>query len=77
MSRLTDKEKAALERFDHLPDTAAVPLKICSIISGISDRTWRDKPPIPTFHISEHKRAANAGMLRKLVRGELTSAAIA
>jgi hypothetical protein len=71
MNRLSEKEIAALERFENLPDSAAVPLKICALVSGISDRTWRDKPPIPTFPISKGKRAANVGLLRKLTRGEL------
>jgi hypothetical protein len=75
MSRLTEKEIAILERFERLPDSAAVPLKICALVSGISDRTWRDKPPIPTFHVSAGKRAANVGLLRKLTRGELAPSA--
>jgi hypothetical protein len=74
MSPLTDKQKAALERFDHLPDSAAAPLKICSLVTGISDRTWRDNPPIPTFYITTKMKAANVGMLRKLTRGELPPA---
>ncbi len=74
MRRLTEKEKAALELFEHLPDSASAPLKLCSLVTGISDRTWRDKPPIPTFHITEKMKAANVGRLRKLMRGELEPA---
>ncbi len=70
MHRLSEKEIVVLERFERLPDSAAVPLKICALVSGISDRTWRDKPPIKTFKVSEHKRCANVGELRKLLRGE-------
>jgi hypothetical protein len=73
MSRLSEKEIAILDRFERLPDCAAAPIKICALVSGISERTWRDKPPIPTFHISKGKKAANVGLLRKLTRGELTS----
>jgi hypothetical protein len=71
MRAALDKEKAALERFTHLPDEAAAPLKLCAIVSGTSERTWRRNPPIPTFPISAGKRGANVGLLRKLCRGEL------
>ena len=72
MSRpLTEKEIAILERFERLPDSAAVGLRTCSLVSDISERTWRDKPPIPTFRITAQKLAANVGLLRKLIRGEL------
>lgn len=74
MSRLSDKELAILERFEALPDSAAAPLKICALVSGISERTWRRSPPIPVFSISKHKRGANVGQLRKLTRGELAQA---
>jgi hypothetical protein len=73
--RLSDDEIAILERFDRLPDSAAVPLKICALVSGISGRTWRRSPPIPTFQISAGKKAANVGLLRKLTRGELAPTA--
>jgi hypothetical protein len=72
---LSEKEKAILERFGHLPDSAAAPLKICALVSGLSERTWRRNPPIPTFPISPGKRAANVGNLRKLTRGELATSA--
>jgi hypothetical protein len=71
MKMLSEKEKMILARFEHLPDCAAVSLKICALISDTSERQWRSKPPIPTFYISEGKRAANVGLLRKLTRGEL------
>jgi hypothetical protein len=70
---LSEKEKAILERFGHLPDEAAAPLKLCALVSGVSERTWRRNPPIPTFPISPGKRAANVGQLRKLTRGELAA----
>jgi hypothetical protein len=73
MRRLSDTDIAILERFERLPDSAAAPIKICALVSGISERTWRRSPPIPTFQISAGKRAANVGLLRKLTRGELTS----
>jgi hypothetical protein len=75
MRLLSEKEIAILERFERLPDSAAVPLKICALVSGISDRTWRDKPPIQTFYLSAGKRGANVGLLRKLTRGELAPTA--
>jgi hypothetical protein len=71
MRKLSDEEVAILDRFEHLPDSAAAPIKVCSLVSGISERTWRRSPPIPTFHLSPGKRGANVGMLRKLTRGEL------
>jgi hypothetical protein len=71
MRRLSDDEVAILERFERLPDSAAAPIKICALLSGISERTWRRSPPIPTFQISAGKKAANVGLLRKLTRGEL------
>jgi hypothetical protein len=73
MHKLSPEEIAILDRFEHLPDSAAAPLKICSLVSGVSERTWRRSPPIPTFHISPGKKAANVGLLRKLTRGELVS----
>jgi hypothetical protein len=73
MRRLSENEIAILERFERLPDSAAAPLKICALVSGISERTWRRSPPIPTFPISAGKRAANVGLLRKLTRGELAA----
>jgi hypothetical protein len=66
-----DQITNVLRRFAELPDSAAVPLKICALVSGISDRTWRRNPPILTFKISAGKKAANVGQLRKLTRGEL------
>jgi hypothetical protein len=75
MPSLTEKEIAIFERFERLPDSAAAPIKICALVSGISERTWRDKPPIPTFYLSAGKRGANVGLLRKLTRGELTPTA--
>jgi hypothetical protein len=72
--RLSDDEIAILERFERLPDSAAAPIRICALVSGISERTWRRKPPIPTFPISAGKKAANVGLLRRLTRGELTAA---
>jgi hypothetical protein len=75
MRRLSDNEIAILERFERLPDSAAVGLKICALVSGLSERTWRRSPPIPTFPISAGKRAGNVGLLRKLTRGELTAPA--
>jgi hypothetical protein len=70
---LSDKEKAALARFDSLPDSAAVPIKICALLTGISERTWRRNPPVQTFNVSAGKKAANVGMVRKLNRGELAT----
>jgi hypothetical protein len=73
MRKLSDEEIAILDRFEHLPDSAAVPLKICALVSSTSERTWRRSPLIPTFQISPGKRAANVGQLRKLTRGELAT----
>lgn len=74
-SRLSEKEIAILERFERLPDSAAASLKICALVSGISERTWRRNPPIPTFPLSAGKKGANVGQLRKLTRGELAAPA--
>ena len=71
MHKLSDKEIAVLHRFERLPDSAAVPIKVCAAVSGVSERTWRRSPPIPTFHLSPGKKGANVGLLRKLTRGEL------
>jgi hypothetical protein len=70
MKPLADKEKIALERFDALPDAAAVPFWICALVSNTSDRLWRDNPPIDTFYISPGKRGANVGVLRRHLRGQ-------
>jgi hypothetical protein len=72
MRRLTEKEKAAVERVDQLPRGAAVGIRLAALYSGTSERTWRDKPPIRTFKITPHKRAANVGELRDLTSGKLT-----
>jgi hypothetical protein len=77
MRPLTETEKAALQRVEQLPDSAAIPLKLCALLSGNSDRSWRRSPPVPTFFISPGKRAANLGAVRKLVRGELASSTAA
>jgi hypothetical protein len=77
MRKLSQEEIAILERVEYLPDSAAVPLKICALMSGTSERTWRRSPLIPTFPISPGKRAANLGQLRKLTRGELASSTAA
>lgn len=73
MHHLSEKEIAILERFERLPDSAAAPIKICALVSGISERTWRRNPPIPTFALSAGKKGANVGQLRKLTRGELAA----
>ncbi|MCW2218318.1 hypothetical protein M2232_001850 [Bradyrhizobium japonicum] len=73
MRKLTDDEIAILQRTEQLPDSAAVPLKICALLSGVSERTWRRSPPVPTFNITAGKKAANLGQLRKHTRGELTA----
>ena len=75
MRRLSDSDIAILDRFDRLPDSAAAPIKICALVSGISERTWRRSPPIPTFPLSAGKKGANVGLLRKLTRGELAPTA--
>ena len=72
MKPFSAKEKAILARFEALPDSAAASLKICSIMSGISERTWRDNPPIPVFKLSclqagsERRHAAQASPWREL-----------
>jgi len=71
MRRLSEDDLAILERFERLPDSAAAPIRICALVSGISERTWRRAPPIPTFPLSAGKKGANVGLLRKLTRGEL------
>jgi hypothetical protein len=75
MRRLSDADIAILERFERLPDSAAAPIKICALVSGISERTWRRNPPIQTFPLSAGKKGANVGLLRKLARGELAPTA--
>jgi hypothetical protein len=71
MPPVFEKEIAILERLDRLPDSAAVSIKNAALLSGISERTWRRNPPIPTFAISAGKKGVNVGLLRKLTRGEL------
>jgi hypothetical protein len=67
---LSEKEIAILERFEKLPDSAAVPLKTCALVTGTCERTWRSRPPIKIFYITPGKRGANVGELRALTRGE-------
>jgi hypothetical protein len=73
MRQLSDKDLDALKRFEQLPDCAAVPLNIAALVTGISGRTWRRSPPIPTFKVSATKLAANVGQLRRLAKGELAT----
>ena len=75
MRRLSDTDIAILDRFERLPDSAAVPIKICALVSGLSERTWRRNPPISTFPLSAGKKGSNVGLLRKLTRGELVAPA--
>jgi hypothetical protein len=75
MRRLSEADIDILDRFERLPDSAAAPIKICALVSGISERTWRRSPPIPTFPLSAGKNGANVGLLRKLCRGELAAPA--
>jgi hypothetical protein len=75
MRPLTETEIAALKRLEHLPESAAVPIKLAALASGTSERTWRRNPPIPTFPLSAHKKGVNVGQLRKLTRGELAPTA--
>ncbi|MDA9508087.1 hypothetical protein XI09_26305 [Bradyrhizobium sp. CCBAU 11386] len=70
---LTAAEIVALQRLDHLPDSAAVPIKLAALSNGTSERTWRRNPPIPTFPLSVGKKGCNVGLLRKLNRGELAT----
>ena len=74
MRHLTDDEISILQRTERRPDSSAVPLKICALMSGVSERTWRRNPPVPTFHLSAGKKGANLGAVRKLARGELAQA---
>lgn len=46
MRPLSETEILILERFERLPDTAAVSLKIAATLTGTSDRSWRRNPPI-------------------------------
>jgi hypothetical protein len=75
MPPIFEKEIAILERLDRLPDSAAVSIKHAALLSGVSERTWRRNPPIPTFAISAGKKGVNVGQLRKLTRGEVTAPA--
>ncbi len=75
MRPLSESELAILERFERLPDSAAASIKLAAMVSGISERTWRRSPPIPTFPLSAGKRGVNVGQLRKLTRGELAAPA--
>jgi hypothetical protein len=69
MRKLTDREETFLDRFPLLPDEAAVPLALASLINGTSPRSWRRNPPIPVFFISTGLLGVNVGQLRRLVRG--------
>lgn len=75
MRPLSETEILILERFERLPDTAAVSLKIAATLTGTSDRSWRRNPPIQVFRLTPGKRGVNVGQLRKLVRGELAAPA--
>jgi len=46
MKTLSAKERTILDNFKALPDDAAVGLNCAALVSDLSDRTWRDSPPI-------------------------------
>jgi hypothetical protein len=71
VSKITNKQLDALALFSALPDEACVGLELAALVTGISERTWRRTPPVPTFPVSLRKRGCNVGKLRALVRGEL------
>jgi hypothetical protein len=75
MRPLSETEISILDRFERLPDSAAASIRIAATVSGISERTWRRNPPIPTFPLSAGKKGVNVGLLRKLTRGELAPTA--
>lgn len=75
MRQLTDEEIEILQRTERLPDSAAIPLKICALMSGVSERTWRRNPPVPTFNLSAGKKGANLGAVRQRCRGQAAPAA--
>jgi hypothetical protein len=70
---LTEKQKAALQRFDDLPRNAMVGIPIAALVSDLSEKTWRENPPIETFFITTHKLGVNVGKLRDLASGLLTT----
>ncbi|WP_156179951.1 hypothetical protein [Bradyrhizobium sp. LTSPM299] len=73
MRQLTDDEIKILQRIEKLPDSAAVTLKTCALMTGVSERTWRRNPPVPTFPLSASKagkKGANLGAVRQHARGE-------
>lgn len=73
MRQLTDDEIELLQRVERLPDCAAIPLKICALLIGVSERTLRRNPPVPTFNLSAGKKGANLGAVRQHTRGVSTS----
>lgn len=75
MRPLSQADVTIFERFERLPDCAAASIKFAAAVSGISERTWRRNPPIPTFPLSVGKKGVNVGLLRKLTRGELAPTA--
>jgi hypothetical protein len=59
-----------LERFDALPDDAALPTKATAAILGTSERTVRYHPQLTRVVVSRGRYGQRVGDVRKLLRGE-------
>jgi hypothetical protein len=64
-----------IKNFDQLPDDAIVSPKVLAALTGTSARTLRRSPPIPKIKITSQRGGFHVGTIRKLLRGELTTAA--
>lgn len=74
MSAMSPKLREILERFDALPDDAALPTRVTAIILGTCERTVRDHPQLKRVTVSRGRYGQRVGDVRKLLRGEVTPA---
>jgi hypothetical protein len=42
-----------LQNFDSLPGSAVIPRRVAALLLGVSDRTMRRNPPIPSIAITQ------------------------
>jgi hypothetical protein len=63
-----------LERFDALPDCAALPTAVTATILGVSERTVRYHPQLKRVAVSKGRYGQSVGSVRRLLRGEMVPA---
>lgn len=61
-----------LRHFDELPDSAVVPCRVASLMTGMAPRTLR-RQPIPTVPITDSLNGKRVGDIRGLLRERMAA----